>query len=550
MTQALNRDVLIGAIRRSYMLISGLLGVLAVFAMPPFSQLWVLVIVFSLLALLLSVLHGQRAAFYCGWWFGFGYFLFGIHWIAFAFLVEADRFAWLIPFLIPGLCAFYAVYYGLACFVIFNLKRHFGLFGMRYVLLFSILWTFSEMARGYWFSGFPWNVMGVATSDTPALAQSASFWGVWGVGFVLVFIASSLCAWCVDLRLRWQQGLLVVGVATIIGGSLWWWGAERVTPTDNHPSVRLHLVQGDIPQKVKWLPELREQILNRHLQLSLDSSTLSADLGTTKVVDKGGKGRRIVIWPETAINYLIDEDKLHLRLASPLKEGEILIGGGLRREFSAESQQSQTWNSLFAINQAGRVAAFYDKVHLVPFGEYIPSWRYFPLGQVLKGFSNLSAGDERTSIALSPFPAFSPLICYEIIFAGEVSVPKKSAAPRPEWLLNITNDAWFGDSLGPWQHLGAARLRAIEEGIPLVRAANTGISAVVDAYGVIQSMLGSNQRGIIRQPLPKALPKRTFYARYHNITLLLLLTLLLVITLTPWTLKIEKPLKEGRSGKG
>ena len=536
----MNRQQIVGWIRRYYMLISGLLGALAVLSMSPFSQLWVLVPVFSLLALLISVLHGQRAAFYCGWWFGFIYFLLGIHWIAFSFLVEAERFAWMIPFLIPALCAFYAVYYGLCCVFVFTLKQRYGLFGMRYILLFSIFWTFSEMARGYWFSGFPWNVMGLATSDTPVLAQSASFWGVWGVGFALVFIASSLCAGWIDLRLRWRQGLLVFVVAVSAGWSLWWWGHERMIPLGNHNAVRVHLVQGNIPQKVKWLPELRDQTLNRHLLMSIDSPKLPSSLGRTHTVSQGGKGKRIVIWPETAINYLVDKDQIHLHLASTLKEGDVLIGGALRREFDVATQTSNTWNSLFAINHEGRVVASYDKVHLVPFGEYIPSWRYFPLAQVLKGFANFSAGDQRTSIALSALPAFSPLICYEIIFPSEVSVPSKSALARPQWLLNITNDAWFGNSIGPWQHLSAARLRTIEEGIPLVRAANTGISAVIDSYGTMQSMLSLNESGIIRQPLPKALPHKTFYARYGNITLTLMLVLLLVITLTPWTLKVGK----------
>ena len=527
------------------MLLSGLLGFLFVLVMPPFSYLFLSVIIFGFLLLIVRSLSDGRLAFYSGWWFGFCYFLLGLHWIGYAFLVDAERFAWMIPFVLVGLSAFYALFYAVAFFGVCVLRRRYDLVGLRLVLVFSILWSVAEMARGYWFSGFPWNVSGIALSDFVFWAQSASFWGVWGLGFAVVFVS---CCWATLFdsgRWRFSHFVVTVSCAVLFVFGLFLWGQAHLT-SELHPpaDVRLHLVQGHVPQKQKWVANLREQHFNRHRLMSIDSTSLPSFVGDAQVIEQGGTGRRIVIWPETAVTkYALNEESIYLDLASILNKGDILIVGALRQRFLLEEQQRKTWNSLFVIDHKGNVIGSYDKTHLVPFGEYIPSWRYFPLERVLQGFDSLSAGSGLKTLALPSFPPLSATICYEAIFPSQV-VLSSHGGLAPSWIINLTNDAWFGDSFGPWQHLAAARLRTIEEGIPLVRVANTGVSAVIDAHGFVRAFLPLGSKGIIRTVLPPALKEKTFYSRYGNRGLLLIFALLFVSALTPWTLSDETVLQD------
>jgi len=263
-------------------------------------------------------------------------------------------------------------------------------------------------------------------------------------------------------------------------------------------------VQANIDQRLKWEESERVNTLKKYLALSTQA-------GAAPVTH--------VVWPETALPYFLSTEPELLRiLAQVVPPGGMLLTGAVRVDPPTVRPQ-QVWNSVHAIDEQGRVVATYDKFHLVPFGEYVPLRNILPLDKITPGTSDFAAGPGPMTLIVPGLPPVSPLVCYEAIFPGAVT---PSSGPRPAWLLNVTNDAWFGDSAGPRQHFASARLRAIEEGLPLVRAANTGISAVVDPYGRVRAQLDLGRQGVIDSPLPEALPA-TLYARWGNAVLLLLL---------------------------
>lgn len=270
------------------------------------------------------------------------------------------------------------------------------------------------------------------------------------------------------------------------------------------PAPLLRIVQPNVAQAEKWRPENRERELHKLLDLSRRD-------GFDKIA--------AVIWPETAVPFVVQPELPALpALAQAVPRGGYLLAGAARAE---QRVQDGVWNSLLAIDGAGAVVAHYDKVHLVPFGEYIPFHKELAPLSGLIGRGSFEVGASFATLALSGLPSFSPLICYEAIFPAAVTGP----GARPQWLLNVTNDAWFGLSSGPYQHLTSARLRAVEEGLPMVRAANTGVSAVIDAYGRVLAALDMEREGIIDHVLPPA-RAMTPYGRWHDAMLLLLVYVL------------------------
>jgi apolipoprotein N-acyltransferase len=263
------------------------------------------------------------------------------------------------------------------------------------------------------------------------------------------------------------------------------------------PDVRLRLVQGNVPQEDKWRPEMRNHWFGHYLGLS------GHDQGNVTHV----------IWPESASPYPLDQvADARALIAKVVPPGGLLLTGGERFDFSREPPEA--WNSLFVVDDGGALRARYDKHDLVPFGEFMPLRDLLGrlgLSQLARGGLDFQAGPGRTTIALPGLPPFSPLICYETIFPGRVFAP----GARPDWLLNVTNDGWFGQSSGPYQHLAMARMRAIEEGLPLVRSANTGISAVVDPWGRVAARLGLGETGVLDATLPKPLPATVFGRARH-----------------------------------
>ncbi|MFT5485835.1 MAG: apolipoprotein N-acyltransferase [Paracoccaceae bacterium] len=469
-----------------------LFGASAVAAQPPFHVLPALLVAFPGLIWLLDGAASPRSAFGVGWMFGAGYFAAGLYWVPNALLVDAARFAWLIPFAVLGLSL------GLGLFIggVTLLARQVWSSGAGRVFGLAASWALFEWVRGTVLTGFPWNPVGNVWVAAPPVLQSAAWLGVYGLSAITVFAAAALAMFGTSGPRRWYWGISGIALIALIAVA----GTFRLADAtrDTVPGVFLRIVQPNIAQRDKWLPARRAQNYARHLQMS----------------GERGDGRIThVIWPETAAPFSVSTDAARralMRRAVPPKG--LLLTGSVRLE-RQNGRVVRVWNSLVAVDEKADVVAVYDKHHLVPFGEYMPLREILPLDKITGGALDFSRGPGPRTLRLPGLPAFSPLICYEVIFPGRVV----DSADRPSWLLNITNDAWFGTSAGPHQHFASARLRAVEEGLPVVRAANTGISAVVDAYGRVVSSLGLGQAGIVDSKLPVAAPDRTLFARFGNI---------------------------------
>jgi apolipoprotein N-acyltransferase len=489
-----------------------LLGAMATAAMPPVHLVPTLLISFPALVWLLdgSDKAGRRPAwraFFAGWWFGVGYFATGLYWVSHALLVDAVKFGWLIPFVLTGLAGGLGIFIGAATALTHLTRTR----GIARVLVLAVAWTAGEWLRGHIFTGFPWNLVGAAWTGVTPMMQPAAVVGLYGLSLLTVSIAAlpaTLAAPGAGFR-RWGGA---VAAALLLAG-LWLGGAIRVPadPQATVPDLRFRLVQPDIPQSLKWDPALREQHLVRTMQLTRAP---------------GYEGITHVIWPEAAVPFALSASAtLRQAIGTVVPPGGLLLTGAPR--IAGEGASFQAWNSLYALDGSGEVVGLFDKFHLVPLGEYVPFRGVLPLEKITPGIGDFSAGPGPRTLDLPGLPPFSPLICYEIIFGGAVVDP----ATRPAWLLNITNDAWFGISSGPYQHFASARFRAVEEGLPLARAANNGISAMVDPYGRVVASLGLGETGVLDVPLPRSLAP-TLYARYGDAILFLLMVACLGIALT------------------
>ncbi|CAN0174129.1 unnamed protein product, partial [Discosporangium mesarthrocarpum] len=473
-------------------LLSFLFGAIAVAAQPPLHVFPALMIAFPGLVWLLDGARSWRSAFGVGWMFGVGYFAAGLYWVPNALLVDAARFAWLIPFAVLGLSLGLGLFIGaMAVFA-----RQVWSPGTGRILALAASWALFEWVRGTVLTGFPWNPVGNVWVAAPPVLQSAAWFGVYGLSALTVFAAAGLALFGTPgphTRVWGISGLVVIALIGVVG-------TYRLAnaPNDTVAGVLLRIVQPNIAQRDKWLPSRRAQNYARHLKMS-------GERGDGRVTH--------VIWPETAAPFSVSTDTarraLMRRVVPP---GGALLTGSVRLE-RQNGRVVRVWNSLVAVDDQAAVAAVYDKHHLVPFGEYMPLRDILPLDKITAGALDFSAGPGPRTLRLPGLPAFSPLICYEIIFPGRVA----NASDRPSWLLNITNDAWFGASAGPHQHFASARLRAVEEGLPVVRAANTGISGVIDAYGRVAASLGLERSGVVDSKLPVAAPDRTIFAKFGNI---------------------------------
>ncbi len=484
-------------------------GVLGALALPPF-DLWPLLFIAVPVVLLLleGIEPGQwRRAFMLGWAFGFGYFLFAFHWIGFAFLVNAHDYLWMMPFAVGGLAAAMAVYWGLA-FVCLNLS---GFRRLPLAVVFAVALGVAEFLRGILFTGFPWAAPGLAGDGMGAVAQTASLWGMSGLT-LLIMLWSGVWPRMFDQRSPWPHRLIAIFIIATLP-LCWAWGSFRLQ--DAHVAtvegVNIRLVQPDISQDDKWRGDNARGIFDQLLEMSSRDS-------------QDGRPVTHIIWPESAVPFLIDEsDGAKLELAQLLGGEKTLITGALRRDKShtATFDDDKVYNSILAFDGVGNVVAQYDKWRLVPGGEFLPfEWLLKPLGfrKVVKVPGSFEAGTGPVTFAIPNAPPAGFSICYEIIFPDHLVDAQK----RPGWLVNVTNDGWFGNSTGPYQHLAQARFRAIEQGLPILRAANTGISAVIDPYGRYVATLSIGHEGVIDAALPQSLEPPLF-ARYGPLIGLLML---------------------------
>ncbi len=479
--------------------LAGIAGAASALALPPYG-LWP--VLFLTVPVLLACLDAvdrdgravARRGFVAGFLFGFGYFLISLMWIGNAFLVEADTYGWMIPFAVAGGSAYLALYWGAAAMVAVVSSRP----GLPRIAMLAATLALAEWLRGHMLGGFPWNTPGYATAGLPGLAQSAALVGIYGLTF-LVLLCAGLPA-LIIARSRRRGAVAIACLILSLAAIATLLGTERLAaPPAAGTGVKLRLVQGNVPQNTKWDAARARAIFDRYLALSRGGAD-----GRTPL-----DGNTVVIWPESALPFLVDESPAALReIGDLLPDGGRLILGALRRD-----RDRQVYNSIIAIAGNGAVEAVYDKVRLVPFGEFLPFSRWLdPIGirRFVVAPLGFAAGERSPVIELPGVPPFVPLICYEAIFPEQA---KRSGSAA--WLLNVTNDAWFGDSGGPHQHLLQAQFRAIETGMPMVRAANTGITAVFDGYGREIGELKLGTEGTLDTVLPRAEPA-TPYARFGD----------------------------------
>lgn len=484
-------------------------GGVAALALAPLDFLPAFALAFPLLVWLLDgAAHGGKNALRAtlwvsatiGWWFGFGYFLAGLWWLGSAFIVGGEAFIWLLPLGVVGLPAGLAVFFALGL-VIARLLWSPGA-GRLFALCFGLM--LAEWLRGTLFTGFPWNQFGQAFANHLLLAQSAALIGTEGLGALalVIFASPALIATGETAFSRWAlpslAGLMLVFMA---GFGLFRLEASGGAGVDFErlpvfPDIRLRIVQPSTPQAVKNAGGSGQAIFETLLSLS------------DRVAGQGRAGLADVthlIWPEAPLPFLLDRQPRAMEaLSRALLGGAILITGAIRAEsMSGESDRYRFYNALQVFDRDG-LQASYDKVHLVPFGEYLPFdqvLRRLGLAQFVAVIGGFTAGAPGQAFSIPGLPETIPVICFESIFPHEMRVSGRGE----KILLNVTNDAWFGRTAGPYQHLAQARLRAIEFGTPVIRAANSGISAVIDPYGRQIATLPLESVDVLDSPLPRGL---------------------------------------------
>ncbi|XSG81573.1 MAG: apolipoprotein N-acyltransferase [Methyloligella sp. ZOD6] len=448
-----------------------------------------------------------RSAASAGFFYGFGFFLANFYWIAEAFLVEPERHGWLIPLILPGFAAWMALYFVGACVFaillwgrgptrVFALAAGFGLF---------------EFIRGHLFTGQPWNLLGYALTTNLPMMQLAALFGVYGLTVLaaMVFAAPAACFAPAGsgLRGRRKAAVLTLFLLLLLGLGTGW-GARRLetTPVAN-TDTQLRIVQTSVDQADKWKPGNADGIFQDYLRLS---ETEKDGVGLDQI--------DLLIWPETAVPVVLENEPEALAtIGDMLPDGTALLVGSIRMQYEdgPDGTTRNFYNGLLAIGSGGQLLDSYNKIHLVPFGEFLPYQGFMErlgimqLTGIRGGFTE---GHEPRRLDVPGVPVLMPLICYEVLFPDEVNTRGREA----KWMLNITNDAWFGRSVGPYQHFHQARVRAVEQGLPLVRAANTGISAVVDPMGRILGELGLEKKGVVDAALPRHF-RATLFTKFERL---------------------------------
>ncbi|WP_267355380.1 MULTISPECIES: apolipoprotein N-acyltransferase [unclassified Methylobacterium] len=500
-----------------------LVGALGALAMPPFGALPALVLSLTVVVWLMDGAAADRPAlrrlwpcFLIGWAWGFGYLTAGLWWLGQAFLVQADEFLWALPLGVVGLPFGLGLFYGTGFGAAGLLWRRGA--GRIAALAFGI--GGAEWLRGHLFTGFPWNTLGMALAQNLWLIQGAAEIGLYGLTVLAILICAAPATLATGSQPRSRLGPSVA--AALLLGGMALFGAERLGSADPVVAgIRLRLVQPNLPQDAKFRPENRADIVDRYIELS------------QRPVEAGEPEPTHIVWPESAFPFLIQRDPEALaKVAAGLKPGQHLVTGAARAEEPLPGERLRYFNAILVIGPDGVISDSYDKVHLVPFGEYLPS----PLDAALRalglrqfvavpgGFSAGALAAQRI-LAVPGLPPVAATICYEAIFPGAI-LPAGHAAPAahpPGLILNVTNDAWFGDTPGPRQHLAQARLRAVEEGLPLVRDANTGISAVIDPHGRIVAETPLNQETWLDADLPARIVGGTLYGRFGDAVFALML---------------------------
>ncbi len=461
------------------MLIAFFAGALAAFGHAPVSFPFATLVGLAI-ALFLHLRAGRAHVFWISGAFGFGYFALSLHWIVEPFLVDPWRHGWMAPFAILFLAAGMALFWALAAWLASRLAAT----GWAAITAWVLCLSIAEMARTYVLTGFPWALIGHIWIGWPVMHLAALVGALGLTLFTLIIPALFVGFWE-----RNKAGVVVPAV--ILGAAFSLGSAQTDTPVQTGPQVTVRLIQPNAPQHLKWHPDHVLEFFERALEFTAAVADQRPDL---------------IIWPETSVPSLLHNADVAFERITKAANGASVVLGIQRRDGARQ------FNSLVHLSPYGTVSGIYDKHHLVPFGEYVPAGDFAARFGV-RAFAaqqgyGYSPGPGAQVIDLGMAGKALPLICYEAVFPQDVN----AAPERPDFLLQITNDAWFGDWAGPRQHLAQARLRAIEQGLPMVRAANTGISAVITAQGEVTSSVALNTSGFVDVPLPRP-AKPTLYSR-------------------------------------
>ncbi len=472
-------------IKSLILIISGIFGGTA---FAPWFFWPALVLSLSILFYFLNTAQSKKQAALFGFSFGFGMGVFSLSWISQALLIDNGTFAIYIPLALSGLGLLLGLFFMMPSLLAFLAPA-----GVKRWLAFGCWFVFFEWVRSWFLTGFPWNLIGSIWTNYPAVLQFAAIMGVYGLSLmtVLTFTTPAL--------LPNKKPIAIMGAvcACIIGGGMI--RLYQAIPEDVF-GVQIRIVQPNIQQTLKWNPQRAADNMSKLIQLSREKNDNITH----------------VIWPETAVPYLLENNPdEQMRLMGAVRQGGTLLTGAMR---IVSREKRQLANSIFILNDLADIVGYADKSHLVPFGEYVPLRGILPFDKVVPISSDFVAGLGPETRHVPKAPPASMLVCYEIIFPHAVTQGKH----RPEWIINVTNDGWYGDSAGPHQHLGMAQLRAVEEGIPVVRAANTGISAVISPYGELLKTLPLNSEGVIDSALPRAI-QVPLYAQWGNVPLFILI---------------------------
>lgn len=518
----------LNSLKNSQYFILFLLGLVSALSFAPTYLFPLAIPAFVTLFLYLENETSKKRCFWLGWSFAFGHFVAGLYWISISLLVDVARFAWLIPFAISLIPAVLAIYIGLSCLLTRQFVLFFKLNRFSAIVIFSIFWVVFEYLRTILFSGFPWNLAGYSLLFSINISQLAAIFGIYGLSFLAVFSFTILALlfkaekkkiiFLKDRKNR--KNFIIPAILLILLIAAWFWGGYRINSTKlaEVKNGNMRLIQPNIKQEFKWDPETKYQSFVKNIDLALKDR-------------KEGQTINYVIWSESAVPYLVDEKSYEILnlIKQAVPQNGYLISGVLRGEFDQYGELKQVFNSVVAINDSAQMVKFYDKRHLVPFGEYIPFQKYLPfISKITDGAEGFGYGHEAKLFKLnSDLPSFNPLICYEIIFSDLV----RNANSRPDFILNVTNDAWFGASSGPYQHLAMTQMRSIEYGLPVVRVANSGISALIDPFGRIVAKIALNEEGFLDVKLMEK-TKETIYSQHKDyIFILFLVAVLLMIIL-------------------
>lgn len=475
-------------------------GVAAALAQPPWG-LWPLAL------LGVAAVHvfwrsaadaGWKTQFAIGWAFGAGYFGLALHWIVEPFLVDAMRHGWMAPFAAILLCGGLALFWGSAFALARTIARRAALTPLGAAAALVALWSVAEIARGNIFTGFPWAYFAYVWLDTP-VAQTASLIGPYALSLATIGVAAFAAL----------RPFAAPAFAVILLAAGWLWGEARLNTDAANAApdgAVIRVLQTAVDQNEKWAPENVRPNLEMLLSLSAEPLTI-----------EGAARPAVIVWPESAVTFLLDRDADAVAEISARLENVEVATGALRASDGPATpitDRTRWRNSLFLIEAGGILSDPFDKLHLVPFGEFLPFDSFLnSLGIVGLGSlgGGIVPGEDHVALAPEAAPPFSPLICYEMIFPRETM----RASGDVEWMVLVTNDSWFGGSAGLVQHLAKARLRAIETGVPIARSANAGISAVIDAFGDAHRGPAAGTEGFVDSPLPRRV--ETTYRAYDEL---------------------------------